>query len=86
MRRTEMGVQDMRNRVRVPGELIVDVSALVLYVWVQIRPPPRKIRNHPKIRPVMNSSRRIDPISMLELCLGPCIHGDPASSILAQLW
>ena len=32
----------------------------------------------------MNSSRRIDPISMLERCLGPCVHGDPASSILAQ--
>ena len=47
--------------------------------------PPGKIRNHPKIRPVMNSSRRIDPISMLELCLGLCIHEDTASSILAQI-
>ena len=58
---------------------------VVLYVWIQIRPPPRKIWNYPKISPVMNSSFRIDPISMLKLCLGPYIHWDMISSIMESL-
>ena len=52
----------------------------LLYVWgLKSDLPPRKMRNHPKLRPPMNSSPRINPIiSMLKLRLGPYIHGDPA--------
>ena len=48
-------------------------------------PLPRKIRNHPKLSPVINSSLWIDPISMLKLCLSPNIDGDMADSIFQFL-
>lgn len=47
-----------------------------------LAPPPKKNKKSPYSSPIINSSLRIDPFSMLKLCVTPIIDRDVTVSIM----